>query len=297
MNQPFRPPRAQRGKGFTAEFLTAEKEAELARAWRDRGDVRARDRLVLAHRALAYGAAARMTRGGKPDEDLIQQANIGLLKAADRFDPEMGFRFSTYASWWVRAEIQDFTYGDYSLIRLPGSSALRRVFFGLRRAEAELSAEGVAPEEMDAAVAKRFGVEPEKVVLMRERLGGRDMSLNQTMGGEEGSAEWQDLLADPDPQSDAELKVGAQRAHARLAKLISGHLERLPPRDRQILEGTVMVEESRTLAELGEELHISRERVRQLRERALVSLKKAIANDPEARGLLEDEGIDVPCMA
>jgi len=159
MNKPFRPPQRRRGTAFSAEFLDAKTEADLARAWREKGDEKARDRLVLAHRALAWSAAARITRGGRPDEDLIQQANLGLLKAADRFDPDMGFRFSTYATWWVRAEIQDYTYGDWSLIRLPGSSSLRRVFFGLRKAEAELKAEGVAPEELDAAIGARFNVE------------------------------------------------------------------------------------------------------------------------------------------
>ncbi len=125
MNKPFRAPRTRTSSTrFSADFLDAATEADLARAWRERGDARARDRLVLAHRALAWAAAARMTRGQRrPDEDLIQQANLGLLKAADRFDPDMGFRFSTYATWWVRAEIQDYAYGDWSLIRLPGSSS------------------------------------------------------------------------------------------------------------------------------------------------------------------------------
>lgn len=293
MNQPFRPPRANRGKGFSAEFLDAATEARLARAWREQGDEKARDRLVLAHRALAWSAAARMTKTkGRPDEDLIQQANLGLLKAADRFDPDMGFRFSTYATWWVRAEIQDYAYGDWSLIRLPGSSSLRRVFFGLRRAEAELKAEGVAPEDLDAAVALRFGVEPDKIALVRERLAGRDMSLNQPLGSaEEPGAEWQDLLADPDPEADPEVRVGAARAQARLARMLADHLQRLPERDRQIVEDSVMQDDHRTLADLGEEFHISRERVRQLRERAIGSLRKALAEDPEALALLAEGSV------
>lgn len=294
MNKPFRPPQRRRGTAFSAEFLDAKTEADLARAWREKHDEKARDRLVLAHRALAWSAAARITRGGRPDEDLIQQANLGLLKAADRFDPDMGFRFSTYATWWVRAEIQDYTYGDWSLIRLPGSSSLRRVFFGLRKAETELKAEGVAPEDLDAAIGLRFGVEAEKVALIRERLAGRDMSLNQPLSaGEDAGADWQDMLADPDPESDAEVRVGAARAQERLAALVAQHLSRLPARDRQILEGSVMEDDHRTLADLGEEFQISRERVRQLRERALGSLRKALAEDPAARDLLAEEGVAV----
>lgn len=294
MNKPFRPPQRRRGTAFSAEFLDAKTEADLARAWREKGDEKARDRLVLAHRALAWSAAARITRGGRPDEDLIQQANLGLIKAADRFDPDMGFRFSTYATWWVRAEIQDYTYGDWSLIRLPGSSSLRRVFFGLRKAEAELKAEGVAPEDLDAAIGARFNVEADKVALIRERLAGRDMSLNQPLSaGEDTGADWQDMLADPDPQADAEVKVGAARAQERLAALVAEHLARLPARDRQIIEGSVMEDDHRTLADLGDEFSISRERVRQLRERALVNLRKALAEDPAARDLLAEEGVTV----
>lgn len=294
MNQPFRPPRRPRGKGFSAEFLDAATEAALARAWRDHGDEKARDRLVLAHRALAWAAAARLSRGGgRPDEDLIQQANLGLMKAADRFDPDMGFRFSTYAAWWVRAEIQDYAYGDWSLIRLPGSSALRRVFFGLRKAEAALRAEGVGPAAMDAALAQQFGIDIDKVALIRERLAGRDLSLNQPVAGEDSGADWQDLLADPDPAADAELRVGAARAQRRLAGIVADHLAQLPERDRQIIAGSVMQDDHRTLADLGAEFQISRERVRQLRERALANLRKTLAADPDARDLLADEGIGV----
>ena len=293
MTKPFAPPRRARGTGFSSEFLDAETESRLARAWRERGDTRARDRLVLAHRALAWSAAARMTRGGRPDEDLIQQANLGLLKAADRFDPDMGFRFSTYASWWVRAEIQDFAYDDWSLIRLPGASALRRVFFGLRKAEAELRAEGTAPEDMEAALATRFGVEPERIALIRDRLAGRDVSLNQPLGGDEPGAEWQDLLPVPDPEAVPEARVGNARALGLLARLMARHLVGLPQRDRAILEGTVMQDDTKTLADLGAEFRISRERVRQLRERALAAMHKALAADPEARALLQDEGLPV----
>lgn len=288
MNQPFRPPRRSRGKGFSAEFLSAETEALLARAWREQGDERARDRLVLAHRALAWAAAARAGKGGRPDEDLIQQANLGLLKAADRFDPDMGFRFSTYATWWVRAEIQDYAYGDWSLIRLPGSSSLRRVFFGLRKAETELRAEGVAPEAMDAALAVRFSVDAEKIGLIRERLAARDLSLNQPIGGDEPGADWQELLADPDPGADPEVRVGEGMARERVARLLARHLARLPARDREIIVGSVIEDEHRTLADLGAEFSISRERVRQLRERALLALRKALARDPEACALLDE---------
>lgn len=292
-SSPVRTARKRTSGGFTSEFLDAVTEAKLARAWRDQGDTRARDRLILAHRALAYKAASRMTRGGgRPDEDLIQQANIGLLKAADRFDPDMGFRFSTYAAWWVRAEIQDYAYSDWSLIRMPGSSSLRRMFFGLRRAEAELKAEGTLPEDLDAALAKRFDVDVERVLMVRDRLAARDMSLNQQIGDSEGGAEWQDLLADPDPMADPAERVTESHDQLALSGLIAGHLARLPARDRAILQATVMEDDTRTLAEMGEEYKISRERVRQIRERALAALRKSVSEDQLTRGVLAEEGIE-----
>jgi len=289
MTHQFRPPSKAGRQGFTAEFLDAETEARLARAWRERGDKRARDRLVLAHRALAWSAAAKAGRsGGRPDEDLIQQANLGLLKAADRFEPDMGFRFSTYAAWWVRAEIQDYAYADWSLIRLPGASSLRRVFFGLRKAETQLAAEGTSSEDMDAALAKHFGVEIEKIALIRERLQGRDLSLNQPMGDEDG-AEWQEALPDTGPQTD--VAIGDKLAKGALWSILARHMQTLAPRDREIVLGTVVADDQKTLADLGQEYQISRERVRQLRERALSRLRKSLSEDPQARHLLGDGGL------
>ena len=289
MTQQFRPPAKARSHSFSAEFLDAVTEARLARAWRERGDEKARDRLVLAHRALAWSAAAKAGRTkGRPDEDLIQQANLGLLKAADKFEPDMGFRFSTYATWWVRAEIQDYAYADWSLIRLPGASSLRGVFFGLRKAETALAAEGVSPEDMDASLATRFGVEQEKIALIRERLQGRDLSLNQPMGDEDG-ADWQESVVDDAPAT--EIAIGDKLAKGALWSLLARHMQALAPRDREIVMGTVVADEQKTLADLGEEYKISRERVRQLRERALAKLRKSLAEDPLALSLLRDGGL------
>ena len=289
MTQQFRPPAKARSHSFSAEFLDGVTEARLARAWRERGDEKARDRLVLAHRALAWSAAAKAGRTkGRPDEDLIQQANLGLLKAADKFEPDMGFRFSTYATWWVRAEIQDYAYADWSLIRLPGASSLRRVFFGLRKAETALAAEGVSPEDMDASLATRFGVEQEKIALIRERLQGRDLSLNQPMGDEDG-ADWQESVVDDAPAT--EIAIGDKLAKGALWSLLARHMQALAPRDREIVMGTVVADEQKTLADLGEEYKISRERVRQLRERALAKLRKSLAEDPLALSLLRDGGL------
>ncbi|RBI85241.1 RNA polymerase subunit sigma [Rhodosalinus halophilus] len=281
MNKPFTPPRADRKLARPAEFLDAETELELARAWRERGDTAARNRLVTAHRALALAAARRAAGPGRmPDDDVIQQANIGLLKAAERFDPDKGFRFSTYAAWWIRAEIQDYRMRSWSLVRLGNSPALRRLFFNLRRVESRLRMTGeVAEVELDAAIAAELGVDEQQVAAMRQRLAARDGSLNRPAMGEEGS-EIQELLEDPD--ADTETRVGESLDRRAFWKSVASHMQSLPEREREIVIASFVQEPPKTLAELGETYGISRERVRQLRERGLERLRKAFSTEAAA---------------
>ena len=275
MNKPFLPPR-EGARTRPPEFLDAETELALAYAWRDEGDTAARNRLVTAHRALAVAAARRAAgSGGAPDDDVVQQANIGLLKAAERFDPDRGFRFSTYAAWWIRAEIQDYRMRSWSLVRLGNSPALRRLFFNLRRVESRLRMTGeVAEADMDAAIAAELGVDEGQVRAMRQRLAARDGSLNRPALGEEGS-EIQELLEDPD--SDTEAAVGARMDRRAFWTQVAGHIRTLPEREREIVIASFVQEPPKTLAELGETYGISRERVRQLRERGLERLRRAFA--------------------
>ncbi len=281
MNKPFNPNRTRRKLARPSEFLDAETEAALARAWRDEGDTKARNRLVTAHRALALSAARRAAGAGRmPDEDIVQQANIGLLKAAERFDPDKGFRFSTYAAWWIRAEIQDYRLRSWSLVRLGNSPALRRLFFNLRRVEARLAFSGeVPPEELDAAIARELEVDEATVAAMRQRLAARDGSLNRPAAGEDGS-DIQDLIEDP--SGDAEARVGARLDRRAFWRTVAGHMSALPEREREIVIASYVQEPPRTLAELGETYGISRERVRQLRERGLERLRKAFDGAEEA---------------
>jgi RNA polymerase sigma-32 factor len=281
MNKPFNPNRSRRKLARPAEFLDAETEAALARAWRDEGDTEARNRLVTAHRALALSAARRAAGAGRmPDEDIVQQANIGLLKAAERFDPDKGFRFSTYAAWWIRAEIQDYRLRSWSLVRLGNSPALRRLFFNLRRVEARLAFSGeVPPEELDAAIARELEVDEATVAAMRQRLAARDGSLNRPAAGEDGS-DIQDLIEDP--SGDAEARVGERLDRRAFWRAVAGHMSALPEREREIVIASYVQEPPKTLAELGETYGISRERVRQLRERGIERLRKAFDGAEEA---------------
>jgi RNA polymerase sigma-32 factor len=278
MNKPFPPPRNGRTQVPRAEFLNAANEARLARCWRDKGDVAARNRLVTAHHALAMAAARRAGgKGRELDNDILQHANIGLLKAADRFDPDMGYRFSTYAAWWIRAEIQDYKVQNWSLVRLPNSAACRKLFHNLKRVETRLVAAGeVPPERLVAQIATDLAVTPEQVVLMQQRLAAPDGSLNRNVGDDGGTTQLQDLLEDPD--ANVEKEVSARLDSRAFWRTMSAHLSRLSMREQEIIIETYVSDTPKTLLDLGERFGVSRERIRQIRESALSKLRASLSD-------------------
>ena len=278
MNKPFPPPRNGRTQVPRAEFLNAANEARLARCWRDKGDVAARNRLVTAHHALAMAAARRAGgKGRELDNDILQHANIGLLKAADRFDPDMGYRFSTYAAWWIRAEIQDYKVKNWSLVRLPNSAACRKLFHNLKRVETRLVAAGeVPPERLVAQIATDLAVTPEQVVLMQQRLAAPDGSLNRNVGDDGGTTQLQDLLEDPD--ANVEKEVSARLDSRAFWRTMSAHLSRLSMREQEIIIETYVSDTPKTLLDLGERFGVSRERIRQIRESALSKLRASLSD-------------------
>ena len=188
-----------------AELLDAETERDLAVRWRDHQDARALHRLVTAYMRLAVSVAAKFRRYGAAMPDLIQEANIGLLKAASKFDPDRGVRFSTYAVWWIKASIQEYILRSWSLVKLGTTSAQKKLFFNLRKAKAKIGAleEGDLRPENVAKIASDLNVTESEVISMNRRMGGGgDASLNAQVGGAdgEGAAEWQDWLADEDAE-------------------------------------------------------------------------------------------------
>jgi RNA polymerase sigma-32 factor len=255
------------------EFLDAHSEARLARCWRDEGDVTARNRLVTSHQALAIAATSRAGgKGRELDTDILQHANIGLLKAADRFDPDKGFRFSTYAAWWIRAEIQDYKIQSWSLVKLPNSASSRKLFYNLKRVESQLIAAGeVPPEHLVDRIASDLAVTPEQVVMMQQRLAAQDWSLNRPVGDDGGSTQLQDLLEDPD--MDVEKEVGARLDSRTFWIQISSYLDRLSKREQEIIIEIYVSDTPKTLEALGERFGVSRERIRQIREAALARLR------------------------
>jgi RNA polymerase sigma-32 factor len=277
MNSPFSPPRMARKQTPRPEFLDAHNEARLSRCWRDDGDVVARNRLVTSHQALAMAAAKRAGgKGREMDNDLLQHANIGLLKAADRFDPDKGYRFSTYAAWWIRAEIQDYKVQNWSLVRLPNSVTSRKLFYNLKRVEMRLVAAGeVPPELLVERIASDLAVTSEQVVLMQQRLAAQDGSLNRPVNNDGGTTQLQDLLEDPD--ADVEKEVGARLDSRAFWIKMSTHLNRLSKREQEIIIESYVSDTPKTLLELGDRFGVSRERIRQIREAALTRLRASFA--------------------
>lgn len=282
MNKPFVPSDPARpAHTDRPDFLRRDEEARLARAWRDHGDVAARNRLVTAFTPLVLSIAKRHSRARRLDDpDLVQQAHIGLLKAADGFDPDRGFRFATYAAWWVRAELQEYRLSTWSLVARGRSARARKAFFNLPRLEEATEwRPGETPRERDARIAADLGVNMAELDRMRRQFGAQDSSLNIAAADGEGD-EIINLL--PDPEADVEADVATRHDREVLQRNLTHHFRQLPERERDIVIATVLRDPPMTLNELGESYGISRERVRQLRERGLGRLREFLAEDAAA---------------
>lgn len=261
-----------------AELLDAETEAGLARAWRDHGDTAALHRLVTAYMRLAISMAAKFRRYGAPMNDLIQEASLGLMKAAEKFDPDRGVRFSTYAVWWIKASIQDYVMRNWSLVRTGSTSGQKALFFNLRRVEAKLAREAAAagevldPHQLREKVAQEVGVTLAEVQMMEGRLSGMDASLNAPQAADEDGREWIDALEDDSPQSSEVVEAAHDRAALR--GWLGAALGALNPRERYIVAERRLRDEPRTLESLGLEIGLSKERIRQLEAAAYAKLRR-----------------------
>ena len=266
-------------RAMGAEMLDAETELALARAWRDEGDEPALHRLVNAYMRLAISMASKYRRYGAPMPDLIQEAGVGLMKAAEKFDPDRGVRFSTYAVWWIKASIQDYVMRNWSMVRTGSTSSQKALFFNLRRVRAKLEREANASGDMldtqrlREMIAEEVGVPLRDVEMMDARLAGADFSLNAQQGGEEGR-EWVETLEDDSPR--AEETVTRDADLARVRGWLADALNALNARERMIIIERKVREEPRTLESLGQELGLSKERIRQLEAQALGKLRKRL---------------------
>ncbi|MFT6076069.1 MAG: RNA polymerase sigma-32 factor [Yoonia sp.] len=263
-----------------AELLDAETELALAYAWRDQRDEQALHRLITAYMRLAISMASKFKRYGAPMNDLIQEASVGLMKAADKFDPDRGVRFSTYAVWWIKASIQDYVMRNWSMVRTGSTSSQKSLFFNLRRVQARLEREATAEGRtldrhvMRELIAIEVGVPLRDVEMMEGRLSGSDFSLNATQSAEDEGREWIDALEDDGPQASE--TVENSHDNDTLRQWLLTALSGLNDREQFIVRERKLRDDPRTLESLGTELGLSKERVRQLEAAAFGKMRKSL---------------------
>ncbi|MFC5586349.1 RNA polymerase factor sigma-32 [Nitratireductor kimnyeongensis] len=264
-----------------APYLALEEEQDLAKRWSKKQDQQALHQLTVSHMRLVIAMAARFRNFGLPMADLIQEGHIGLLEAAARFDPERGVRFSTYATWWIRASMQDYVLRNWSIVRGGTSSAQKALFFKFRRLKAKLQKSMGTSGEIHEEAAKLLGVSPADVAMMDARLSGPDLSLNAPMRDEgEASAERMEFIpSDDDPVDETvEHMIDGERRAVWLSKA----LDILDRRELQIIRERRLSDEGATLEALGTALGISKERVRQIESRAIEKLRSVLVREHPA---------------
>jgi RNA polymerase sigma-32 factor len=269
-------------------MLEPEQEYMLAKRWVDHQDTEAAHQLVTSHLRLAAKIAMGYRGYGLPQAEVISEANVGLMQAVKRFDPERGFRLATYAMWWIRASIQEYILRSWSLVKLGTTSAQKKLFFNLRKAKAKIGAleEGDLRPENVAQIAHDLSVTEDEVISMNRRLSGGDASLNATISADgEGAAEWQDWLEDEDADQAGDYaerdELDARRG------LLERAMDVLNERERDILVQRRLKDDPVTLEELSTHYVVSRERIRQIEVRAFEKLQKRMQELAKEKGMLE----------
>jgi RNA polymerase sigma-32 factor len=265
-------------------LLHADEERRLAERWRDARDPEAARQLIGSHLRLVVKIARGFSGYGLPLGDLIAEGNVGLMQALDKFEPERGFRFATYAMWWIRAAIQEYILHNRSLVKMGTTAAQKKLFFNLRRLKSKLAELGdgdLAPDSV-TSIAEELEVSEDEVVAMNRRLGAGDQSLSAPLRSD-GETEWQDMLVDDD-QDQEDLIADASELGWRRGLLQHG-LQALNERERHILSERRLKDDPMTLEDLSRIYGVSRERVRQIEARAFEKLQRAmLAAAANARG-------------
>ena len=268
-------------------LLEPEQEYMLAKRWVDHQDANAAHQMVTSHLRLAAKIAMGYRGYGLPQAEVISEANVGLMQAVKRFDPEKGFRLATYAMWWIRASIQEYILRSWSLVKLGTTSAQKKLFFNLRKAKAKVGAleDGDLRPENVARIAKDLSVTEAEVVDMNRRLSGSDASLNATVGSDgDSSTQWQDWLEDEDSDQAADY---AERNELEMRReLLAEAMSVLNDREKDILVQRRLSDDPVTLEELSDGYGVSRERIRQIEVRAFEKLQTKMRDLARARGML-----------
>lgn len=268
-------------------MLEPEQEYMLAKAWVDHQDSDSAHQLVTSHLRLAAKIAMGYRGYGLPTAEVVSEANVGLMQAVKRFDPEKGFRLATYAMWWIRASIQEYILRSWSLVKMGTTAAQKKLFFNLRKAKNKIGAleDGDLRPENVSKIATDLGVTEDEVTSMNRRLSGGDASLNAPLKSDgEGASEWQDWLTDDDADQ-AEAYAEQDEMDSRRSMMMEA-MEDLNERERHILTERKLKDEPLTLEELSQQYNVSRERIRQIEVRAFEKLQKKMRELAVEQGMI-----------
>jgi RNA polymerase sigma-32 factor len=258
-------------------MLEPEEEYMLAKSWAEHGDSESAHKLVTSHLRLAAKIALGYRGYGLPTNEVISEANIGLMKAVKRFEPEKGFKLATYAMWWIRASIQEYVLRSWSLVKMGTTSAQKKLFFNLRKLKGRIGAleDGDLRPENVSRIANELRVSEDEVISMNRRMAGGDSSLNTKISSDaEGDAEWQDWLED-EAADHVENFETEEELNLRRSLLVEA-MSNLTEREKDIISSRQLSDEPKTLEELSKVFKVSRERIRQIEVKAFEKLRKKI---------------------
>ena len=266
-------------------MLSAEEEYMLAKSWKSRGDLKAAQKLITSHLRLVAKIAMGYRGYGLPVGEMVSEGNIGLMHAVKKFEPEKGFRLATYAMWWIKASIQEYILRSWSLVKMGTTTAQKKLFFNLKKIKNQISANNSGDLDMKHVdeISKRLNVKKEEVISMNRRMLGKEKSLNAPIKDEDGT-EWQDWIADE--KIDQELKYSHNQELAQRKKLMDESMDILNSREKDILTRRRLSDEIAPLEDLSKKYKISRERVRQIENKAFEKIQKHMLNSAKSKNLL-----------
>ena len=265
-------------------MLAAEEEYMLAKNWKTTGNVKAAEKLVTSHLRLVAKIAMGYKGYGLPVNEMISEGNVGLMQAVKKFEPEKGFRLATYAMWWIKASIQEYILRSWSLVKIGTTTAQKKLFFNLKKIKNQIAprSEGDLREEHVNEIAEKLDVSKEEVISMNRRLSGKEFSLNAQVG--EDGDEWQDWLVDK--ELDHDLKFAQQEEMKNRKDLLTDSIKILNDREKEILYSRRLNEETTTLEDLSKKYKISRERIRQIENKAFEKIQKHMLISAKSKNLL-----------
>jgi len=265
-------------------MLDAEEEYMLAKNWKKTGNLKSAEKLVTSHLRLVAKIAMGYKGYGLPVNEMISEGNVGLMQAVKKFEPEKGFRLATYAMWWIKASIQEYILRSWSLVKIGTTTAQKKLYFNLKKLKNQITprSEGDLRNEHVTEIANKLDVSENEVVSMNRRLSGKEHSLNAPVG--EDGDQWQDWLVDK--EMDQELKFAQKEEMDHRKDLLKDSIKILNDREKEILYSRRLTDEPLTLEDLSKKFRISRERIRQIENKAFEKLQKHMLNSAKSKNLL-----------